>query len=238
MKFKQPLLRSLFAATIILITGSASAEVVTVLSTAGPWASGVQGNPVYGGDQTAPTAIAVNAGDILTITYVGGLVSAFGGVLPTVDALGYVGGTFGSGTDNSVDPPRQLTGQGSATPLPSSTIDPTNTGNPIWLAALIADFVDADGKIIGTPFAPGNLLSGIVTPNGAVALQLGVNDDVFGIVNGIPDNTGAWQIDVAGSTVAPAVPEPSTWAMMILGFFGIGYLTYRRRTQPAALSAA
>jgi hypothetical protein len=26
-----------------------------------------------------------------------------------------------------------------------------------------------------------------------------------------------------------AVPEPATWAMMILGFAGIGYLTYRRR---------
>jgi hypothetical protein len=28
---------------------------------------------------------------------------------------------------------------------------------------------------------------------------------------------------------APTVPEPSTWAMMILGFAGIGAMTYRRR---------
>jgi hypothetical protein len=28
---------------------------------------------------------------------------------------------------------------------------------------------------------------------------------------------------------ASAVPEPSTWAMMILGFVGIGAMTYRRR---------
>jgi hypothetical protein len=28
-----------------------------------------------------------------------------------------------------------------------------------------------------------------------------------------------------------AVPEPSTWAMMILGFAGIGAMTYRRRKQ-------
>ena len=26
-----------------------------------------------------------------------------------------------------------------------------------------------------------------------------------------------------------AVPEPSTWAMMIVGFFGVGYMAYRRR---------
>jgi hypothetical protein len=30
-----------------------------------------------------------------------------------------------------------------------------------------------------------------------------------------------------------AVPEPSTWAMMILGFAGVGFLTYRRRNQAA-----
>ena len=30
-----------------------------------------------------------------------------------------------------------------------------------------------------------------------------------------------------------AVPEPSTWAMMILGFAGVGYLTYRRRKTAA-----
>ena len=34
-----------------------------------------------------------------------------------------------------------------------------------------------------------------------------------------------------------AVPEPSTWAMMILGFAGVGFMAYRRRNQ-MALSAA
>ncbi|QHO76640.1 hypothetical protein ACH79_32435 [Bradyrhizobium sp. CCBAU 051011] len=32
-------------------------------------------------------------------------------------------------------------------------------------------------------------------------------------------------------TISGAVPEPSTWAMMILGFFGVGFLAYRRRNQ-------
>jgi hypothetical protein len=38
-------------------------------------------------------------------------------------------------------------------------------------------------------------------------------------------------------TMAGAAPEPSTWAMMLLGFAGIGFLTYRRKNRPA-LSAA
>jgi hypothetical protein len=33
--------------------------------------------------------------------------------------------------------------------------------------------------------------------------------------------------------VAPAVPEPSTWAMMILGFAGLGFMGYRRRKSVA-----
>jgi hypothetical protein len=33
----------------------------------------------------------------------------------------------------------------------------------------------------------------------------------------------------ADVALTAAVPEPSTWAMMILGFFGIGFMTYRQR---------
>ena len=33
-----------------------------------------------------------------------------------------------------------------------------------------------------------------------------------------------------------AVPEPSTWAMMLLGFVGVGFLTYRRRYGASAAS--
>jgi hypothetical protein len=39
---------------------------------------------------------------------------------------------------------------------------------------------------------------------------------------------------VAGTTHAagntPAVPEPATWAMMLLGFLGVGFMAYRRRS--------
>jgi hypothetical protein len=34
-------------------------------------------------------------------------------------------------------------------------------------------------------------------------------------------------------TTVTAVPEPSTWAMMILGFAAVGYMAYRRRNQTA-----
>ncbi len=34
-----------------------------------------------------------------------------------------------------------------------------------------------------------------------------------------------------------AVPELSTWAMMILGFAGVGFMAYRRKSKPALMAA-
>jgi hypothetical protein len=39
------------------------------------------------------------------------------------------------------------------------------------------------------------------------------------------------------TAVAAAVPEPSTWAMMILGFCGVGFMAYRRKNQLALTGA-
>jgi hypothetical protein len=37
--------------------------------------------------------------------------------------------------------------------------------------------------------------------------------------------------------LAPAVPEPSTWAMLLLGFTGIGFMAYHRKSKPALMAA-
>jgi hypothetical protein len=37
--------------------------------------------------------------------------------------------------------------------------------------------------------------------------------------------------------IASGVPEPSTWAMMILGFAGIGFLAHRRKSKPGLMAA-
>jgi PEP-CTERM motif len=39
------------------------------------------------------------------------------------------------------------------------------------------------------------------------------------------------------ATATAAVPEPSTWAMMILGFAGLGFMAYRRKSKPALMAA-
>ena len=42
-------------------------------------------------------------------------------------------------------------------------------------------------------------------------------------------NVEAEYFDNVSLNVTSAVPEPSTWAMMILGFAGVGFMAYRRR---------
>jgi hypothetical protein len=49
----------------------------------------------------------------------------------------------------------------------------------------------------------------------------------------LSDDTGAYGGVIGGVTISPTVPEPSTWAMMILGFCGIGFMAYRRKGQDA-----
>jgi PEP-CTERM motif len=39
------------------------------------------------------------------------------------------------------------------------------------------------------------------------------------------------------SAITTPVPEPSTWAMLILGFAGIGFMAYRRKSKPALMAA-
>jgi len=74
----------------------------------------------------------------------------------------------------------------------------------------------------------------------SVAALAGTNefiDQVKISVDSPNDFRFARQFDF-GNAIAPAVPEASTWAMMILGFAGVGFMAYRRRNQGAAFRIA
>jgi hypothetical protein len=38
-------------------------------------------------------------------------------------------------------------------------------------------------------------------------------------------------------SVIYSVPEPSTWAMLLVGFAGLGIMAYRRKSKPALMAA-
>jgi uncharacterized membrane protein len=55
---------------------------------------------------------------------------------------------------------------------------------------------------------------------------------------GINDRGQVVGFSFVGSMSVPVVPEPSTWALMLLGFAGLGFAGYRRaRTSQATLAA-
>jgi hypothetical protein len=69
---------------------------------------------------------------------------------------------------------------------------------------------------------------------GGIALLLSNGATFYLSADCNPGNSGAGCSEVyfgqlGDATVAPPVPEPSTWAMMILGFAGLGFLAYRRK---------
>jgi hypothetical protein len=63
----------------------------------------------------------------------------------------------------------------------------------------------------------------------------------YDFVNYSPDGNESIKWNLIGSAAdrngTSGVPEPSTWAMMILGFAGIGFMAYRRKSKPALMAA-
>jgi hypothetical protein len=47
------------------------------------------------------------------------------------------------------------------------------------------------------------------------------------------DNVLLMSVDGTIVSRVGGVPEPSTWAMMLLGFFGVGFIAYRQKGRPA-----
>jgi hypothetical protein len=68
----------------------------------------------------------------------------------------------------------------------------------------------------------------------AVLLSNGAADYIYGNCDPTASCSGYTLFEAAaqGNPVS-AVPEPATWAMMLLGFFGIGVIAYRRKSKPA-----
>lgn len=84
-------------------------------------------------------------------------------------------------------------------------------------------------------FSPANLFDSIgplsgISFSGSAGATLTPTANPFSLTLG-----AAITRTTAGTTTGDvnlsAVPEPSTWAMMIIGFFGIGFLAYRRQGQ-------
>jgi hypothetical protein len=72
----------------------------------------------------------------------------------------------------------------------------------------------------------------------ATLTYVGTNEFMVFVHDGVdPAFLDTLVIDVTTGNVG-AVPEPSTWAMMILGFVGVGFMAYRRSRKDQGLALA
>jgi hypothetical protein len=98
------------------------------------------------------------------------------------------------------------------------------TGASINSASLVLEFDNCPGDICHHPVVPSRLT--FILPVGQFELDIASSSE--GLSNSGSTVLVGYAI-FASSDAVTAVPEPSTWAMMILGFAGIGAITYRRR---------
>jgi hypothetical protein len=109
---------------------------------------------------------------------------------------------------------------------------PSGQSHTYGTAGVLTDFgngIGGSGLVFGLDATQAAQLDAFMLANPNARLALGAS--FSGVSNGF-DTIQVAQL----SDVVTAVPEPSTWAMMILGFAGVGFMTYRRR-RVAAITA-
>jgi hypothetical protein len=171
-------------------------------------------------------------------------------------------GIFGPDA-GAIDPNYSIVGGGQAVTyihpayLPDSTtsrwISLSSTGTPgngtvTFITTFTADSTDLVSGLWGVDNFGSILLNGNSTPIATLTGTVVENFDQlhafsFNPIVGI--NTLTFVITDTGPPTAfrvdgfaSAVPEASTWAMMVLGFFGVGFLAYRRKSQGTAVRLA
>jgi PEP-CTERM motif len=127
---------------------------------------------------------------------------------------------------------------------PSSLADVAWTYNVSGVPSLIDAFADFAGTTTGTGHED---LSEVLSNGVSLTLNApGATSAVFSAIGSLSvikdqsdfaGSAGSADSSILGNAFSvKAVPEPSTWAMMLLGFVGLGYAAFRRRSKGLAVS--
>jgi PEP-CTERM motif len=204
-------------------------------------------NKLIAGVALATVLMAVSPAGATTYTYTGNLVNTDNGAMPVdqdyvsasvnLNCTGVCNGTYVEGglltsfTLSTVSSASNLTLFSLSSGDPAYTND--GTTNYVTLSAgavtnwqLYADYPSAGGATIYT-------INDNLFGDGTEDLYAGGSISAAQSGTGFPPNPGSWN----GPAGISAVPEPSTWAMMILGFAGVGFMAYRRKSKPVLMAA-
>ena len=171
--------------------------------------------------------------------------SAFGPGAVKFDTIGFQGWTPSPGTVLN----------GNYNISFSTTTAAVGSAYPVGLLANTQSFFNGalggqsgDFSISGSTYvynpAAGNLVMEVVVTNQDVVPNGSGNGYLWADYTGanasrayLLNNVGAFNgvgADVTSFNTTPAVPEPATWAMLILGFFGIGWAARHRASSVTA----
>ena len=171
----------------------------------------------------------------------------------TTSFTGSVGAqTIGIATDVSVDTASGnaiISAHSSSAPLRSVTFDPVNG---IFTSFSFRGSLDIEGEIkvtvtdnFGQEFIFFNANANQNFGPFSVGAVTGTNEFINTVQISVasPNDFRSAKIFDFGNALAPAllassIPESSTWAMMIMGFCGVGFLAHRRKKGRAAIRVA
>jgi hypothetical protein len=102
----------------------------------------------------------------------------------------------------------------------ADTGEHTHTAEILVGGVPVSSPVTIDSPSDNSPFS----FSTFLAANELVTFRVETGPDLFNLSTGLTASISA-------------VPESSTWAMMLLGFAGVGFVVYRRKSQPASVAA-
>ena len=180
---------------------------------------------------------SLNGAVVLGFTVAALLMAAPAKATVTYD-LNFGGGETGSLVFNLTSAPTgTFTGPTLTTFLTSSfvSLDATLQSQPFDI--LFANRADITKLVFSSTGALTDIGASITISSPADTLTYSTSGLSFTL-----DNPSGHQIEggaftVSDPIVAGAVPELSTWAMMLLGFAGIGFMAYRRNSKPGLMAA-
>jgi len=218
---KTKFLMMTIAAAVLGQSGAASAEIVTVTYT-GPV---ILVSDANGG---VPPA---SEGDTLVATYVFNLANATDSDIDPVTG-GFSAGPYGSFVTAS------LTVNGAAGALPVFTTGELTGETQVFETGTVLDseVTDNAGNHLTSLVNSENFSWNLAPPLHGVSFDPSGDDEALVQLGTAAEDL--LEADVANVTVTVSssspVPEPSTWAMMLVGFAGIGFFSYQRRRVAAS----
>jgi len=206
----------LACAAICCSSGAAKADLITINYT-----GHIPDQEVYNLEQFSNTLYAGSTFTLTTVIdtdnshYPSSSVDAFqrtrsGFIVSSCCQLSYVPGY----AEGSIG---EWGGYGVSASLDGSRITQMFQGGHIYQNSLVTDHIFIDSVLGGTG-------------SGWFQAPIFGNYRVSPTINFVIDSTTLLDI-------ASPVPEPSTWAMMLFGFAGVGIMAYRRKSKPAAMVA-